>query len=200
MIERIKGILISPKTEWDKIQNENATMMDVFLKYVLILAIIPAAAIFIGYSFIGYKVSWGFGVSYTIKGVDVGVRYAIISYISSVAAFFISTIVIDALAAPFKSEKNINKSAQLVGYSFTASMIAGVLNILPILGILASIAGIYSLVILYFGLAKMKKTPDDQVVVYYIISLLTIVVTYFVISLILAAILIQTASVSSISF
>jgi hypothetical protein len=193
MIERIKGILLSPKAEWDKIEQENTSLTDVFVKYVLILAAIPAIATFIGYSFIGYTVG-AFGYSYTIKGIDIGVRYAIISYITSCASFFISTIVIDALATAFKSEKNINRSAQLVGYSMTAGLIAGILNILPMLGILAFLAGIYGMVILFFGLAKMKKTPKDQEVVYFVISVLTIIVTNILIGFILAAILIQTAS------
>jgi len=47
---------------------------------------------------------------------------------------------------------------------------------------------------LFFGLAKMKKTPKDQEVVYFVISVLTIIVTNIVIGFILAAILIQTAS------
>lgn len=48
IVERAKNILISPKTEWEVIKNEQSTVADLFTKYALILALIPAVAGFIG--------------------------------------------------------------------------------------------------------------------------------------------------------
>ncbi|MDR1340376.1 MAG: hypothetical protein LBK58_10045 [Prevotellaceae bacterium] len=58
-IERIKSILLSPKTEWQTVEAENAPHMKVFTTYVVPLALIPAIAAFVGYGLTGYSV---FGV------------------------------------------------------------------------------------------------------------------------------------------
>ena len=53
LVDRAKNILITPKTEWEVIKNEQTTTSDLFTKYVLILALIPVIATFIGQSLIG---------------------------------------------------------------------------------------------------------------------------------------------------
>ncbi len=65
---------------------------------------------------------------------------AIIGFLSMVIAFYISTYVVDALAPSFGSEKNINKSAQLVAYSSPPSYIGSLLSFIPVVGFLISIA------------------------------------------------------------
>ena len=47
LIERAKAILLSPKTEWDVIANEPASVTTLYRKYAMILAAIPAVAQFL---------------------------------------------------------------------------------------------------------------------------------------------------------
>jgi len=58
---------------------------------------------------------------------------------------------------------------------------------------LASLAGIYSLVLLYIGLAPMMKTPDEKRTSYFVVSLLVMIAGFFLLSMILTAILIGSA-------
>jgi hypothetical protein len=85
---------------------------------------------------------------------------------------------------------------QLVVYSYTASFVAGVFYIIPGLGILAMLGGLYGLYILYLGLKPMMQTPDDKITVYFVVSLLVIIVVTVVLSLILGAILLTSAAVA----
>jgi len=62
LVERAKNIMFNPKQEWEVIKTESVTIGDLFTKYAIILAAIPAVAGFIGYTLFG--LSWGFG---TIK-------------------------------------------------------------------------------------------------------------------------------------
>lgn len=98
--------------------------------------------------------------------------------------------VVDALAPTFKSEKNFGKSFQLAAYSYTAGWVGAVLNIIPSLALIGSLAGLYGLYLLYLGLPKLKKTPEDQVTGYFVASLVTMIVASFVIAMILQSILI----------
>lgn len=59
LVDRVKNIVLTPANEWEVIKGESWTTADLFLKYAIILAAIPAAAGFLGYSFFG--ISYVFG-------------------------------------------------------------------------------------------------------------------------------------------
>jgi Yip1 domain len=183
LIERVKNILVTPKTEWDVINGETATPMSLLTSYVIPLALIPAIASFIGWGLIG--VSY-FGVK--IGGMGFGIAMAVQSFVGAIISFYVSSYIIDALAPTFKSEKDINKSAQLVAYASTAAWVAGIFNILPALAILG-ILGLYSIYLFYVGLPKLKKTPQDQVVPYMLVSALVLIVISLVIGFILTRVI-----------
>jgi len=184
IVERVKGILTNPKREWEIINGEDATPTSLLTSYVIPLLLIGTAAGFVGYGLIG--VDFGFGIK--IKGINWGLYQAISYFAGGIISFFVSTYVIDALATNFKSEKNINKSAQLVAYSSTAFWVVAILMLLPALGILM-ILGLYSIYLFVIGITTMKKTPEDQKVVYIIVSALVMIVVSLVISYILQKIL-----------
>jgi hypothetical protein len=185
LIERVKNILLTPKTEWDVIDNETPDVPKIVTTYVLPLVAIGAICSFIGYGLIGKSY---FGIRFADTGW--GVRYALIALIAGVVGVFLMAFVVDALAPTFKSEKNFGKSFQLAAYTYTAGWVGGVFNILPSLAIIGALAGLYGLYILYLGLPKMKKTPEDQVTGYFVASLVTMLVASFVVVMILTSILI----------
>ena len=180
LIERAKNIMLSPKTEWEAVANEEANVQQILVSYVLPLALIPAVATLIGWGVIGI---WGF------TSFSYGIAVAIVQLLNAFIAVFVTSFVIDALAPSFGSQKNFGKALQLVAYSMTPVWIAGILNIIPTIGWLGSLIGIYGLVLLFFGIAPMMKTPEDKKVGYFIVSLIILLVVYFVIAAILTAVL-----------
>lgn len=174
LIDRAKNILMTPNTEWPVIAGETATLSSLLTTYVLPLAAIPAIATFlVGMSSMGY-----------------GIKSALITYISGILGFVITTYVVDFLAGNFKSEKDINKSAQLVAYSMTASWVAGILAIVPVIGWLASIAGaIYAIYLMWLGVGPMKKTPDDQKMIYMVITFVVLLGVSMVVGAVLTPLL-----------
>jgi hypothetical protein len=172
LIERVKNILLSPKTEWESIKGESTTPPVLFTSYVLLLAVIPAAvALLVG-------LMW-FDTRY-------GVIMLVSAFIGAVLSFFIGTYVTDALAPSFNSEKNLGKSAQLVGYSYTASAVAALLGFIPGIGVLAALAGaIYSAYLMYLGVGPLKNTPEDKKVIYVVV----IILVQFLIGVIIGSII-----------
>jgi len=189
LIDRVKNIIITPKTEWDVINGEQPNPQAILVGYVIPLVAIGAIASFIGWGLIG-KSYGALGYSWKVVGIGLGVRYAIIALVAGIAGVYLTAFVIDALATNFKSEKNFGRSFQLAAYAATPGWVGAVFNILPSLAIIGSLFGLYGLYLLYLGLPKLKKTPADQVTVYFVVSLVAMIVAYFVIALILAAILI----------
>ena len=183
LIERAKNILVTPKTEWLVIDTESATPGSLLTGYVIPMALIGAVAAFIGYGFIG--VSY-FGIR--VAGINWGIAQAVMLFLGSILGYFICTYVIDALAPSFGSDKNINKSAQLVVYANTAAWVAGIFHILPSLAILG-ILGLYSVYLFWIGVPVMKKTPEDKKVGYVIVSAIVIILVSIVLNFILLKII-----------
>jgi hypothetical protein len=181
IISRVKNILVTPKTEWVTIEAERLPSTQVLTSYLLLLALIPAVGQLIGQGFIGTTVL-GIKVGGTLS---IGIRSALVSYISAIGGAYLVAWIINLLATSFGSEKNFNQAFALVVYANTATYVVGVFYILPALSMLAMIAGLYSLYLLYIGLQPMMKTPADKTVVYFIISLVCLIAA----SLVLAAIL-----------
>jgi hypothetical protein len=170
LTDRVKNILLSPKTEWQVINGETETPQSLLTKYVIPLLLIPAIASFIGYGFVGID---AFIVK--IKGVRWGAYFAVQQFVAGIIGYYVATYVIDALASSFSSEKNIGKSAQLVAYASTAFWVAGIFNLIPSLGILG-LLGLYGIYLFYVGLPILKKTPEDKRIVYMIVAALVIIV------------------------
>lgn len=192
LIERAKNIITTPNKEWDVINGEEANIPGIITGYVLPLAGAAAVAAFIGYGFIGFNV----GLGIRIKGMDWGLYQAITVLAGALLSVFVSAFIIDALAPSFGSEKNLGKSVQLVAYSWTPGWIGGLLAILPPIAIVGSLAGLYGLYLLYLGLPKLKKTPEDKKVGYYVVSLIVMIVVFVAIGFILQKILLSVFGLS----
>ena len=177
IIKRVIAIITKPKAEWEVIKNENMTIADMYLKYAIVLAAIPAIAGFIGWVAIGK--SFGFG---TIRiPVGRGLIWAILTYALSLAGVYIFALIIDALAPSFGAKKDMNRSMKVTVFSYTAAWIGGIFNLIPALIILGAIAGIYTLVLLYMGMKSLKEVPQDKMVGYYVVSLIVALVVFFLI-------------------
>jgi Yip1 domain len=151
LVDRVKNILLTPKTEWPRIAEEAATVQSIYVGYVLILAAIGPIAM---------AISMG----------TLGVTVAVVSYGVGLVVTYLLALIVDALAPTFGGEKNLVKSLQLIAYSYTAAWIAGIFHIVPVIGgLLALAAGIYSLYTFYLGVPAMKKCPQDKAVVYTIV-------------------------------
>ncbi len=184
LIERAKNIILSPAKEWDVIAAEQPDTGKILTGYVLPLAGAAALAAFIGIGLIGVSV-----LGIRIAGVEWGLYAAIEVLVNAFVSVFVAAFVIDALAPSFGSEKNMGRSIQLVAYSFTPIWVGGLLAILPAIAVVGTLLGLYGLYLLYLGIPKLKKTPEDRQIGYFVVSLIVIIVVYILIAYILRLVL-----------
>ena len=112
LVDRAKNIMFNPKQEWEAIKAESITTRDLYTKYAIILAAIPAIAGFIGYSIFG--LSWGFG---TIRiAASTSILWGVVTYITGLAGIYIISFIVDALAPSFGSTKDMTASTKVVVY------------------------------------------------------------------------------------
>ena len=189
IIERVKNMLLTPKTEWEVVNTEIARPDSLFIGYVLPLSILSA----VGPILSGILFGSIFGITYFLIT-------AVIAFLSSIIGFYISLYIIDMLAPSFDSEKNLGKSAQLIAYSATPSYVAGFLSFIPIVGgLLKFVAWIYSIYIMYLGLGPLKKTSEDKKVIYLVVAFIVMIGITIIVAAILGGILFAAFGLGAVS-
>jgi len=179
-IERVKKIILSPKTEWQVIDTEETSVSKLLTSYLVILAMIPAIGWFIGYGLVGHNVP---GIHMGI--INFAIRQAVISFLGTIGSAFLTAYIINWLAPRFGSKEDFNRAFRLVVYSYTPMCVAGILYIFPALSSLAGVVGLYSLYILYLGIAPMMKTPEEKITTYFLSTIIFVILIFLLISMIL---------------
>jgi hypothetical protein len=153
VIQRIRGLLLSPSREWRAIERESGEPAFLFGRYVAILAIIPAVFGFIGNSVIGVEVSAG---SFRVP-VLAGLVDATLSYLFSFVIVYVTALIIDALARYFEADRYFPNALKLAAYSFTPVWLCGLFLVLPGLRFL-TLFGLYGIVILWIGISILLRS------------------------------------------
>lgn len=177
LVERVKGLLISPATEWDAIDKEPASIAGLYKNYVMILAAIPPVASMLHGILFGYS---ALGITYrpSIMGA---VSSAVTQYVFALIGVAILALIVDALAPSFGATKNRDQAFKVAAYTGTAVWVAGIFGLIPGLGFLA-ILGLYSLYLLYLGLPKLMKAPADKAMGYTVVTVVAAIVLNFLVA------------------
>ncbi|MDR1989342.1 MAG: YIP1 family protein [Acidobacteriaceae bacterium] len=183
---RATNMVTKPADEWRVVATESHTVNDLMTGYVLPLAVIPAVCGFIGQTVIGVSVP----LVGTIRvGMVRGLVSAIMQIVIALVTCYLSAMVVEKLAPTFQSRGTTVDALKLVVFAMTPVWLAGVLNIIPVLGLLAIFAGFYAVYVFYLGLPVIMNTPQPQVIPYMVVSALVIIVLSAILGFISAAVL-----------
>lgn len=155
LVERVKRLIRAPSAEWEAIDAEPATVAGLFRNYVLYLAAIGPAAGLIGM------------VAFEHAPVLKACVVAAFSYGMGLAWVYVAGLVADALAPRFGSFQDRLQAAKVAAYSPTPVMVCGVFGLIPPLSFLSLVGLLYSFYVLWVGLPKMMRTPEDRRLGYY---------------------------------
>jgi hypothetical protein len=181
VVERARGILLTPKTEWLAIEREPGDAVFLFTKYMAILAAIPAACGFVGMSMIGRHVPM---MGFYRTGIASGIVSAIVRYLLAFAIVYVLAIVVDALAPTFAGQRNQPNALKLTTYAMTPVWLAGALSLIPGLRLLG-VLGLYGVYVFWLGVPLLMKVPKEKSAPY----TAAVAVCGIVISLVVASIL-----------
>jgi len=199
LFSRVKTILFNPKEEWEIIEAENAPHAKVFFGHLLLVALIPAAAIFFNYWWAWHS-AYTDAINSTIDRMGEyneamaslldtikeqmpfdakwGIIMAVEQLVLILGGVYIAAAVINALSNQFGVEKNFNRAFALVAYSFTPLCIAGILYIFNPLVWLVPYIGLYGLYLLYHGTALQLKPTADKKISCFVISVIVVLATW----------------------
>jgi len=178
LVDRVKNILLSPRTEWPVIDAEPATVASLYTGYIMPLAAIPAICQAIGISLIGYTIPFLGGHVKTPIGS--ALVTAAVTYCFTLVGVYLMALVADALAPSFGGTKNQIQALKVVAYSFTSAWVGGIFSLIPALGVIGLIFGLYSLYLLYLGLPVLMKAPEDKAVGYTVVVIICCIVIMWI--------------------
>lgn len=182
LINRVQRILLAPAAEWPVIAAEAETTAGLYRRYIAILAALGPLALFVKTTLIGYRVP--FLGAYHVNTADALVAM-LVSYVLSLVAVYVFALIINALAPTFGSQKDSLLALKTAAYAMTAAWIAGIGQLLPLLGTLILVAGAgYSVYLLYLALPVTMKTPPDKAVAYTAVSVVAALLLFWIIAVI----------------
>jgi hypothetical protein len=176
IVSRIKNIITTPQTEWAVISSEPTDPPTLYTSYIIPLAAIPPVATFLGLLIFGVG-----GFRFPIGTLIVSL---IVSYILALVMVGVLGFIFAKLAPSFGGQDDVNQGLKLAAYSMTASWIAGIFAIIPFLGLLALIGGLYSLYLLYLGVPVLMKNPQEKTLVYVITAIVIAIVLFLIVGFI----------------
>ena len=181
LVERVKRILLTPRTEWDVIDGEATTPGKLYTGYIVPLAAIGPIAQVIGFSVLGVRMPFGSAVYRTPIGT--ALTTAAVTYALSLLGVYILALIIDGLAPTFGGTKSQVQALKTAAYSSTASWVAGIFTLVPGLRVLA-ILGLYSIYLLYLGLPVTMKAPGDRAGAYTGVVIVAAIVLFFLVNIV----------------
>jgi Yip1 domain len=179
LVDRVKNMLLSPRSEWQVIDAEPATVSSLYAGYIAPLSAIPPICQAIGFALIGISIPF-VGGSYKTP-IGAALTSAVVFYVLGLVSIYIVSLVVDALAPSFGGTKNPVQALKVVAYAYTAAWVGGIFSLIPALSIITALFGLYSLYLLYLGLPVLMKSPSDKALGYTVVVVLVTIVVMFVI-------------------
>jgi hypothetical protein len=114
--------------------------------------------------------------------VGAALAHAVFSFALSFVGVFLIALIVDLLAPGFGGKRDPLAALKVTAYTFTPGWVAGIFNLIPILGVLTIVAGLYGLYLLYIGLPVLMRCPGDRAVGYTVVTVLCAIVMWIVIA------------------
>jgi uncharacterized membrane protein len=173
LMTRATNILTKPAAEWPVIAGESTTPTELITNYAAPLSAIPAVCGFIGMTMVGVSVP----LMGTIRtSMLSGLSGALVRWVLGLVGVYVTAIIVEKLAPTFQSRGDTTQAMKLVAFASTPMWVAGVLQLIPALGVLTILAALYGIYLFYLGLPPIMHTPADKVVPYMVVAAIVVIV------------------------
>jgi hypothetical protein len=173
LIDRIKNIILTPKTEWPVIEAESTTIAQLYKGYVIPLAAFSALMSFVRMSLIG--------IGFSRVPVLTGLAYALVSFVFALLGLYVVGWVIDMLAPTFSGQRDRRQALKTAAYAFTPGAIGAIFVLLGGLGSLLHLAAaIWGIYVLYLGLPVLMRSPREKAAGYMAAVIVCVILLFVV--------------------
>ncbi|WP_295855826.1 Yip1 family protein [uncultured Xylophilus sp.] len=160
VLSRLQKLLLQPRAEWRRIDEDPSTAGRVVLTSLLPLAAIPALCSFVGLSLVGV----GAGGALVRLPVAAGLLQALAMYLVAVLGIVLVAVVVKLVAPTFGARPEWPRAFKLAVYGSSAALLGGVFLAVPALSLMALVAALYSVYLVFTGLPAVMRTSQHKVV------------------------------------
>jgi hypothetical protein len=159
LFERVKNIILTPKTEWHVIEAESTSIRQLYVGYVMPMAAFAAVMSFIRMSVIGVSLPFGGTIRTPMAS---GLFEAAVTFILGLIGLYLVGLSINMLAPMFSAGHNQRQALKTAAYALTPAWLGTALTFLPLGTPLQLSAGIYGIYVLYLGLPVMMRAKRSD--------------------------------------
>lgn len=185
IVNRIFGIIFRPNAEWDAISGESTTVGALLFRYIFPLCLIPSIATVIGMTFFG--VGWDPVHGYALpreRALAIGAA----NFLFLVITIFLLALIFHWFAiAENKARNSYTDALKVATYGAIPLLLAGAFLVLPVMVMLAIVAGMHSLFLYNGGLKKVLRVSETESPILLGIAIVMLTVTSMAIGAIAVA-------------
>lgn len=161
-LQHMMGVFYHPHKEWRAIRSEHYSTMHVFLAQISILAAIPAIALFIGTTQVGWSVT---GSEFVKLSIGSALPAALALYVAMWVAVGFIAYTIHWMEKTYGGNVGVDECMVLTAFTATPLFLSGVVGLYPMLWfnvIVGLIALCYTVYLLYTGVPEIMQIPEDR--------------------------------------
>jgi len=161
-MKHVFGLFFNPENEWEKIRKDSGGIVSHYLKFILIITILPAYAWYFGASNVGWKI----GADRIIKLTsDSAMEISLLFYLSMIVGIGILGYMIHWMAETYEAESSVATGVQIAAYTCVPLFVCGAIGFYPILWLdicVGILAGCYTVYLLYIGVPIVMQIPKER--------------------------------------
>ncbi|WPB57530.1 Yip1 family protein [Xylophilus sp. GOD-11R] len=162
LFARVKNLLLQPRAEWRRIDEEPAGIGRTMVRALLPLAAVPAVCSALGLCLVGIR---GGGITVRLPWT-VGALQALSLYLLAVIGLSVVAIVTAMVAPTFGGRAEATRSFKLVVHGAAAALAGGFFLLVPPLAPLALLAALYSAYLVFTGIPIVMRCAPKRSVPY----------------------------------
>ncbi|MCH8256971.1 MAG: YIP1 family protein [Proteobacteria bacterium] len=156
------GILFSPKKEWDNIRERNDSIAGIYLKFIVLIALLPPVAWYVGAT----QVGWSFAGRVIRLTPDSAMQILVLFYISILLGVGFLGFMVHWMSETYGVEgSSYSRGVGIAAYTCTPLFVCGAIGFYPLLWLdilLGCAATAYSVYLLYIGVPIVMQIPKER--------------------------------------
>ncbi len=183
ILNRVKNLLVAPLATWSEVKQEENSIKDIYIKYLMPVMILSCFAGFLGMQIFGMSIPF-FGTHRPpFFSSLVGMIFQIVL---GLAAILLNALIISKISPKFDGTSSFDDSFKLIAFAYLPALFAGVLGIIPSLAILAGLVGLYCFYIYFLGVVPMLGVSEDKKIIFTVVSIISIIAVSLILAIIVA--------------
>lgn len=160
------ALLYSPQKEWQKIANQEQSVIHIYFTYLVFFAAIPPVSAFIGATYVGWSIAGG--ETYRLTSASM-LYLSVVAYFTILIGVAVIAAIVLWMAKTYGANPKYECCLKLTAYSFAPLFLAGIFGSYPILWLdmLLSLVAIgLSVNLLYKGIPLMMGINQEKGVLF----------------------------------